>query len=265
MRPVRRSAFTLIELLVVIAVIALLAAILFPVFAQARAKARQAACLANLRQVGSALMMYAQDNDEHLPPACHTGRAYTWTWVTQDLTGACAQAGITVQTPKDAFLGPEQTPPQYIQEFLHPYVRNVQVWFCPAVGPSRFFRGNPQLPTYGYNGTTYRWNDWADPGSSSNAPAGVRNLPPIHVSGLALEAIALPAEAPLTWDMPDWNPIKAPCTSRPLRPSHARGLNVVFADGHAQYTPFGNHLTPSEAEGSCLENWWDDNSWKGFF
>jgi prepilin-type N-terminal cleavage/methylation domain-containing protein/prepilin-type processing-associated H-X9-DG protein len=62
-----RSAFTLIELLVVIAVIATLAAILFPVFAQAREKARQTSCLSNVKQIGTALMMYAQDYDEQLP------------------------------------------------------------------------------------------------------------------------------------------------------------------------------------------------------
>src|ERR1044072_5111146 len=62
-----RKGFPLIELLVVIAIIAILAAILFPVFAKARAKARQTACLANMRQIGNALMMYAQDYDETLP------------------------------------------------------------------------------------------------------------------------------------------------------------------------------------------------------
>src|ERR687883_602422 len=63
----RRDAFTLIELLVVIAIIAILAAILFPVFAQARAKARQTACLSNLKQIGTGLMMYTQDYDETYP------------------------------------------------------------------------------------------------------------------------------------------------------------------------------------------------------
>jgi prepilin-type N-terminal cleavage/methylation domain-containing protein/prepilin-type processing-associated H-X9-DG protein len=67
MRLRHRPAFTLIELLVVIAIIAILAAILFPVFAQARDKARQATCTSNLRQIGSAIMMYVQDYSEAYP------------------------------------------------------------------------------------------------------------------------------------------------------------------------------------------------------
>src|SRR5579862_8575103 len=62
-----RSAFTLIELLVVIAIIAILASILFPVFAQARAKARQATCLSNMKQIGLGILMYAEDYDETMP------------------------------------------------------------------------------------------------------------------------------------------------------------------------------------------------------
>src|SRR5437867_8140420 len=64
----RRRGFTLIELLVVIAIIAILAAILFPVFAQARASARQATCLSNLKQIGTAAMLYVQDYDEKFFP-----------------------------------------------------------------------------------------------------------------------------------------------------------------------------------------------------
>jgi prepilin-type N-terminal cleavage/methylation domain-containing protein len=70
-----RSGFTLIELLVVIAIIAILAAILFPVFAQAREKARQATCLSNLKQLSLGILMYVQDYDERFPPP--NGITYT--------------------------------------------------------------------------------------------------------------------------------------------------------------------------------------------
>jgi len=67
----KTEAFTLIELLVVIAIIAILAAILFPVFAQVREKARMTACVSNLKQIGLGLAQYTQDNDESYPPGCY--------------------------------------------------------------------------------------------------------------------------------------------------------------------------------------------------
>src|SRR5262249_26199173 len=88
-RPMpRRRAFTLIELLVVIAVIAILAAILFPVFAQARQMARRTVCLSNLKQIGTAALVYAQDYDETiLPwqtgPLGYTPREGVWTALIQ--------------------------------------------------------------------------------------------------------------------------------------------------------------------------------------
>src|SRR5207245_11790909 len=85
MRRTRKPAFTLIELLVVIAIIAILAAILFPVFAQARERARMTACVSNMRQIGSAVIIYTQDYDETFPYAFFHGNkggtpdpSYVW-------------------------------------------------------------------------------------------------------------------------------------------------------------------------------------------
>jgi prepilin-type N-terminal cleavage/methylation domain-containing protein/prepilin-type processing-associated H-X9-DG protein len=87
-KKVESFGFTLIELLVVIAIIAILAAILFPVFAQAREKARQTACISNFKQIGLAVLQYNQDNDEYYPPSevSTSGQGnfttgYDWTYV----------------------------------------------------------------------------------------------------------------------------------------------------------------------------------------
>jgi len=97
---VRRRGFTLIELLVVIAIIAILAAILFPVFAKAREKARQTSCLSNLKQVGLAFQMYCTDYDDMLP-----------------LSHYATAAGQL-----------------YYPSILVPYMKNSQIWRCPSRG-----------------------------------------------------------------------------------------------------------------------------------
>src|SRR5438132_6444016 len=114
---IRVRAFTLIELLVVIAIIAVLAAILFPVFAQAREKARSAGCLSNVKQLGTAVQMYVQDYDERLPNACAWGKA----WLHGDSAKECpplVTAGV----------------PAYVQAMLAPYVTNEAVWYCRGRG-----------------------------------------------------------------------------------------------------------------------------------
>jgi prepilin-type N-terminal cleavage/methylation domain-containing protein len=107
-----RSGFTLIELLVVIAIIAILAAILFPVFAQAREKARTATCLSNGKQMGIGLMMYAQDYDERLPRV--------WT----------------------SNAGPNNGARDW-KDDIQPYIKNTGVFRCPTAPQ--------QWPGYGYN------------------------------------------------------------------------------------------------------------------
>jgi prepilin-type N-terminal cleavage/methylation domain-containing protein len=108
MLPSRRSGFTLIELLVVIAVIAVLAGILFPVFAQAREKARMSACSSNLGQIATALMLYTQDYDETFP--CIHLRGFSGR-ITKDFHGA----RTTVWRNEIA-----------------PYLRSIDVFACPS-------------------------------------------------------------------------------------------------------------------------------------
>jgi prepilin-type N-terminal cleavage/methylation domain-containing protein/prepilin-type processing-associated H-X9-DG protein len=243
--------FTLIELLVVIAIIAILAAILFPVFAQARSKARQAGCLSNLKQAGTALMLYGQDYDEKMPATCNYGRG--WTWFTKGLGGPCAQPGITASTPLDTYLGSTPAPARYIQEFLAPYCKNEGIWFCPSVGRNRHWLLK-EGPTYGYNGTTYIWNH-----GTSAPPKGAG----ITVSGLAIAGIPRPAEAPVMWDMPYWFIPDDSCPHWDAQTAHARGINVTYADGHAKYEKYTG--TKNNSHTKCTyEDWWVQNSWKGF-
>ena len=110
----RRHAFTLIELLVVIAIIAILAAILFPVFAQAREKARQTACLSNTKQIGTAVQMYLQDYDEQLFFYASTASP------SQSRTGA-----VIPTSQKDALRW---------WNIVMPYIKSAAVFACPSDG-----------------------------------------------------------------------------------------------------------------------------------
>jgi prepilin-type N-terminal cleavage/methylation domain-containing protein/prepilin-type processing-associated H-X9-DG protein len=119
-----RRGFTLIELLVVIAIIAILAAILFPVFAKAREKARQASCLNNVKQMMVALLGYLQDNDEMCMPHWNPG-------------------------------GPGYLWPQ----FLNPYIKSQQIFTCPSFNNITWDGGYDSGIGYGYNYyCAYRYN-----------------------------------------------------------------------------------------------------------
>ena len=135
----RQLAFTLIELLVVIAIIAILAAFLFPVFAQAREKARAISCVSNQHQIGLAINMYRSDFDEVNPRYRQCPDT--------PLDTVCVNASPTVLTgpneiwwaPYDTTLGPEPTtlPLNYLgvkAGFLQTYVKNQQIFRCPSYG-----------------------------------------------------------------------------------------------------------------------------------
>ncbi len=111
-----RRGFTLIELLVAIAIIAILAAILFPVFAKARDAARKTQCLSNSRQIGSALMMYANDYDEMLP-GYRFGESFT-----PQMNPYWADPNVGNQSDRNIFLN----------QLLFPYTRNDGIWRCPS-------------------------------------------------------------------------------------------------------------------------------------
>ena len=121
----RRRGFTLIELLVVIAIIAILAAILFPVFARAREKARQTSCLANIKQISLGMLMYAQDYDETLP----SGRYCNWA-----SGGPYGCHGMVLQ----------------------PYIKNIQILECPSLRGWSLSPAIIQPPTTWYG--SYGWN-----------------------------------------------------------------------------------------------------------
>lgn len=119
----KSKAFTLIELLVVIAIIAILAAILFPVFAQAREKARQTSCLSNTKQTSLAVLMYAQDYDEAWPYAQPGGWQWTQSWL------------VSVQ----------------------PYIKNFQIYSCPSDSNPRPDWSGPRFSFPGNGSVCWDW------------------------------------------------------------------------------------------------------------
>jgi len=149
----RSKGFTLIELLVVIAIIAVLAAMLFPVFARAREQARKAACLGNFKQLGLAMMMYAQDYDEVLAPFSH-GAGY------QGCLGYGGGDGMRWA------------------DMIFPYVKNKQVFDCPS-DQKHFdtFPGGTYFDitkySYGYNSPS---NGAADYGVAGRALAEIEDV-----------------------------------------------------------------------------------------
>jgi prepilin-type N-terminal cleavage/methylation domain-containing protein/prepilin-type processing-associated H-X9-DG protein len=159
-----RRGFTLIELLVVIAIIAILAAILFPVFAQARAKARQTACLSNTKQIGLGVMMYAQDYDEMLP-------GYRFDLPTANQPNPFCPSGPTCGTNTLRTI--------FINQVVNPYIKNQDLWKCPS-NPIAWVNNDlndfqkTDAPFNSYGGqNSYAANNYVFPSRAGFALAGL--------------------------------------------------------------------------------------------
>ncbi len=223
----KKSAFTLIELLVVIAIIAILAAILFPVFAQARAKARQTADLSNLKQLALGWLMYAQDYDETVLPTGLQGPwapGYNVYWYTATRTGAAFNSAPD--------LGPRNG-------LIYPYLKNASILGDPAAS------GMPVSPIWGPIHYAYNvcylggYGTFAHPGGP---------MPGWTQNPAALAAIEVPAETLVFANSALWNTVESRPTLHPWAwpPSsragatptaharHNQKANVAFADGHAK-------------------------------
>ena len=149
----RKSGFTLIELLVVIAIIAILAAILFPVFAQAREKARQASCLSNSKQISLGFAQYVQDFDETFPLADENG-------------------ALRTAAPTDLYTSEWQNSTQ-------PYIKNVQVLRCPSdkttLSTAPTGKQDAGVSSYLYNG--FLGTNLYDPSNGASTPNLATVLP----------------------------------------------------------------------------------------
>jgi len=199
---VRRNkhAFTLIELLVVIAIIAILAAILFPVFARARENARRTACLSNLKQMGLAVMMYAQDYDEAYPQHRQSGGATTLYW----------------------------------QNIIQPYVKTTQIFQCPSTTRTStvdggyganvlmFTSSSPvKMAAIASPASTYMVMDygtWRIFGTYPDDPTNLSYLPGVGEIGVDCSGASA-------------GTAQADCESG----RHFGGVVVNFADGHAKW------------------------------
>lgn len=220
MRSTRARGFTLIELLVVIAIIAILAAILFPVFAQARAKARSASCLSNLKQAGNAFQMYTQDYDETCPSM--------WGG-----SGTCTLAN-TSGCSWEWWFG------------LYPYIKNTGVLLCPERfdgGPTSYNAfgqslGMPRRSGYGYNWGPIGWRGGGLLGPQKRTAANQT-----YIEGRSLASISAPADMFAfgdTYDTPRMTvgigfaaDVWSGTRNSELR--HSSGmLNYAFVDGHAK-------------------------------
>jgi prepilin-type N-terminal cleavage/methylation domain-containing protein/prepilin-type processing-associated H-X9-DG protein len=192
----KRTGFTLIELLVVIAIIAILAAILFPVFARARENARRASCQSNLKQIGLGINMYAQDYDEKTP------NYYLY----------------YSSSPADLV---------YWQDLIQPYARSTQLMVCPsdtapfthAVYPST---PNPFPNSYGANEGPF--------GGGSPLGVSLAAIEEVSTTLMVMDATTFEVYKPGHTDV-----VVVAADPMRISKRHLEGANYAFVDGHVKW------------------------------
>jgi prepilin-type N-terminal cleavage/methylation domain-containing protein/prepilin-type processing-associated H-X9-DG protein len=212
-RSADHRGFTLIELLVVIAIIAILAAILFPVFAMAREKARQSTCLSNQKQLSTAMSMYIQDYDERFP---------NWRTIVP----------VTPATPNGTVTWVEN---------MQPYCKNKNIWICPSdnINPEAKIlglgNGTVAENSYWLNAYVFRW--------SGNTPTTPPSVTLAEINYPATSIVL--SDGPVNGGQHVWpGPPMQWCGTPPAihmstclasQQRHSGGINFSFADNHVRW------------------------------
>jgi prepilin-type N-terminal cleavage/methylation domain-containing protein/prepilin-type processing-associated H-X9-DG protein len=196
-----RRGFTLIELLVVIAIIAILAAILFPVFAKAREKARQASCLSNLKQIGTACMMYMQDYDERFPYSVSD-------FLVNDTRGIVSQ--------------------------LTPYIKNSQIWRCPSATADTTAPPPADYPWCSYFANGVLFYLGVSQATVQRPADGIMFWEFYQARGYSY---LRPTSSPVSLTTATWG---GTISAGRYGNIHNDGANATFADGHAKWLKESN-------------------------